>query len=131
VIKVRTLDHFVLRVRDLDSSLRFYRDVLDLPVQSEEEHRQGLRPFVSVRVGDQLLDLVPDKTYDPAQSGAGGFVHFCITVEGDFDAAVRALREAGVSFLHDEPVQRSGARGDGPSVYARDPDGYIVEVKQY
>ncbi len=34
-IRVRSLDHFVLRVRDLDVSLRCYRHVLGLPAENE------------------------------------------------------------------------------------------------
>jgi len=129
MIRVRDLDHFVLRVRDLDASLRFYRDLLGLPVESEERYRAGALPFVSLRIGGQLLDLVPDPTYDPAARATSGFLHFCITAGGDFGAVVRALREAGVALLHDEPVLRGGARGEGLSIYVEDPDGYVVEVK--
>lgn len=131
MIRVRSLDHFVLRVRDVEASLRFYRDVLGLPLDREDEFRRGTRPFLSVRVGDQLLDLVPDPTYDPKAAGAGGFLHFCVTVDGDFGGVVRALVEAGVPLLHDEPVSRGGARGEGLSIYVRDPDGYVVEVKEH
>jgi catechol 2,3-dioxygenase-like lactoylglutathione lyase family enzyme len=130
MIRVRSLDHLVLRVRDLDASLRFYRDLLGLAVEQEEAYRRGTRPFVSVRIGDQLLDLVPDPTYDPA-SAPGGFLHFCITTDTDFARVVGTLKEAGVPLLHDEPVARGGARGDGLSIYAQDPDGYMVELKEY
>lgn len=131
MLRVRSLDHFVLRVRNVDSSLRFYRDVLGLDVENEDAWRQGTKPFVSVRIGEQLLDLVPDPTYDPAAASAGGFLHFCVTAEGDFDGVVRTLRDAGVPLLHDQPISRGGARGDGLSIYAQDPDGYIVEVKEH
>ena len=53
MIRIRSLDHFVLRVRDLDASLRFYRDLLGLAVENEEKYRTGTLPFVSLRVGDQ------------------------------------------------------------------------------
>jgi catechol 2,3-dioxygenase-like lactoylglutathione lyase family enzyme len=129
MIRVRSLDHLVLRVRDLDASLRFYRDVLGLAAENEAEYRQGTRPFVSLRVGDQLLDLVPDPTYDAA--GVGGFLHFCVTVDGSLQPVVARLRELGVPLLHDEPVTRGGARGEGPSIYAQDPDGYMVELKEH
>jgi hypothetical protein len=36
-----------------------------------------------------------------------------------------------VVFLHDEPVARAGARGVGLSIYAQDPDGYVVELKEH
>lgn len=128
--RVRSLDHFVLRVRDLEASVRFYGDVLGLSFESLEEHRRGERPFVSVRIGAQLLDLVPDPTYDPGLADAGGFLHFCLTVDA-LDETIGALRRAGVAFLQDAPVPRSGARGVGPSIYVQDPNGYVVEVKEH
>ena len=128
--RVRSLDHFVLRVRDLDRSLGFYRDLLGIAVERFAELRAGTKPFVSLRVGESLIDLVPDSTSDLASGQAGGFLHFCMTVE-DLDRTVRDLRAAGVSFLHDEPVPRGGARGVGLSIYVHDPDGYIVELKAH
>ncbi len=130
VIRVRSLDHFVLRVRDLDASLRFYRDLLGLAVEQEEAYREGRRPFLSLRVGEQLLDLVPDPSYDAASSSRG-FLHFCITVEPPLAAVVARLRERGVPLVHDEPTMRGGARGEGLSIYAQDPDGYVVELKEH
>jgi len=129
-MEVRSLDHFVLRVRDLDRSLSFYRDLLGLRVEGLEEFRAGAKPFVSLRIGQSLLDLVPDSTYDPTATAAGGFVHFCVTI-ADFAAALARLRDEGVRFLHDEPLPRGGARGVGLSIYAEDPDGYVVELKEH
>lgn len=128
--RVRSLDHFVLRVRDLRRSLSFYHGLLGLAVEGLAEYEQGAKPFVSLRVGESLLDLVPDPAYDPSRAGASGFVHFCVTLD-DFSAALAALREAGVRFLHDEPTARGGARGIGLSIYAEDPDGYVVELKEH
>jgi catechol 2,3-dioxygenase-like lactoylglutathione lyase family enzyme len=124
---IRSLDHFVLRVRDLERSLDFYRGLLGVAVEGLEEQRRGERPFVSLRIGEALLDLVPDAAYDGA---GGGFLHFCVTLT-DFPATIARLRAAGVGFLHDEPVPRGGARGIGPSIYATDPDGYVVELKEH
>src|SRR5262249_14409030 len=118
------------RVRDLDRSLAFYQGLLGLSVEGIDDCRQGRRPFVSVRIGESLLDLVPDPSFDPALGGEGRFLHFCITLD-DLAEAIRVLREAGVPFLHDEPVARGGARGVGLSIYAQDPDGYVVELKEW
>jgi len=128
---IRALDHFVLRVVDLERSLAFYAELLGLPVEGLEEHRRGDKPFVSLRIGDALLDLVPDPTFDPTGAASvGGFVHFCVTLSG-LDRELARLRAAGVRFLHDEAVPRGGARGIGPSIYALDPDGYVVELKEW
>ncbi len=131
-IQVAGLDHFVLRVRDLDRSLAFYRDLLGLPIEFLDEYRAGTRPFVSVRVGPHLIDLVPDPTYDPeAGRRSGGFVHFCLRVAGRLvEDILPQMRARGVELVESEPVRRMGATGFALSIYARDPDGYVVELKE-
>jgi catechol 2,3-dioxygenase-like lactoylglutathione lyase family enzyme len=131
-ISVTGLDHFVLRVRDLDRSIAFYRDVLGLPIECLEEYRAGTRPFVSARVGGQLIDLVPDPNYDPeAGLRSGGFMHLCVRVTGGLARDVLPrVRAGGIEVVEDAPMIRLGATGYGPSIYVRDPDGYIVELKE-
>jgi catechol 2,3-dioxygenase-like lactoylglutathione lyase family enzyme len=131
-LAVTGLDHFVLRVRDLDRSIAFYRDLLGLPIECLDEYRAGTRPFISARVGGQLIDLVPDPSYDPdAGMRSGGFLHLCVRVRGGLEADVLpGLRAGGVDVIEDAPMIRLGATGYGPSIYVRDPDGYIVELKE-
>lgn len=128
MVRVIDLDHFVLRVRDLERSIAFYRDVLGLPIEMLDEYRAGTRPFVSARVGGQLIDLVPDPTYDGA---LGGLLHFCVRVaDGLVEDVVPRVRAAGVEVIEDAPMIRLGATGYGQSIYVRDPDGYVVELKE-
>ena len=54
-IEIRGIDHVVLRIRDLERSLRFYRDVLGCP----EERRLDALVLVQLRAGSGLIDLVP------------------------------------------------------------------------
>lgn len=131
-VSITALDHFVLRVRDLDRSVAFYRDVLGLPIECLEEYRAGTRPFVSARLGGHLLDLVPDPTYDPSVGlSSGGFMHFCVRVTGALARDVLPrVRARGVEVIEETPMVRLGATGYGLSIYIRDPDGYIVELKE-
>jgi catechol 2,3-dioxygenase-like lactoylglutathione lyase family enzyme len=131
-ITVTGLDHVVLRVRDLERSIGFYRDVLGLPIECLEEYRAGTRPFVSARVGGQLIDLVPDPNYDPAAgTRSGGFMHLCVRVAGALERDVLPrVRTRGVDLVEDAPAIRLGATGYGRSIYVRDPDGYVVELKE-
>ena len=130
-VRVAALDHFVLRVRDLNGSLGFYRDVLGLPIEWLTEYEAGTRPFVSARVGAQLIDLVPDATYDP-ETGlrAGGFLHLCLRLRNPLAEVIPWLRARGVELIEEMPVPRMGATGTGLSIYVRDPDGYVIELKQ-
>ncbi|GBD26013.1 Virulence protein [bacterium HR30] len=131
MIRVQALDHFVLRVHDLERSLAFYRDLLELEVLFLEEFRAGARPFVSVRIGEQLLDLVPDPAFAGADLGPhSGFLHFCVRVAGNLEELIPLLQANGVVLVDDKPAWRMGASGWGWSLYVRDPDGYIVELKE-
>lgn len=132
MMRITALDHFVLRVTDLERSLAFYRDTLGLAILFLDEYRRSERPFVSARIGDQLLDLIPDPTYEPAEGTTkGGFVHFCARFDGlDFETLVAQLEVRGVQMLSADPVPRMGAAGVSRSIYVQDPDGYTIELKE-
>lgn len=132
VVTVTGLDHLVLRVRDLERAVSFYGDLLGLPIECLEEYRAGTRPFISARVGGQLIDLVPDPTYDPAAGAEqSGFLHLCLRVRGRLAGdLLPRLRARAVDVIEEAPVLRLGATGYGPSIYVRDPDGYVVELKE-
>jgi catechol 2,3-dioxygenase-like lactoylglutathione lyase family enzyme len=124
------LDHVVLRVTDLDRARSFYCDVLGCRVEVFQK-KIGL---LQLRAGDSLIDLVPVDGQlgrmggaPPAAEGRN-MDHFCLRVK-PFDAAaiMRHLRAHHVDPGNVE--QRYGAEGMGPSIYLRDPDGNVVELK--
>ena len=129
-IAPRGLDHVVVRVADLERSLRFYRDALGFPV----ERRLDALGLVQLRAGSALIDLVPvDSPLGRAGGGAPianarNVDHFALSL-GRFDeAALRALF-ARHAIPASETAERYGAEGFGPSIYLTDPDGNTVELK--
>lgn len=130
MIRIRELDHLVLRVIDLDRMLRFYCDALGCTV----ERRQESIGLVQLRAGRSLLDLVPVTgklgRAGGAPPGAEGrnLDHFCFRVEPFDESAIRShLLAQGVAV---GPVElRYGAEGEGPSIYVTDPEGNVVELK--
>ena len=128
VIPVVGLDHIVLRVRDLDSMLGFYRDTLGCPIERELDI--GL---VQLRAGSSLIDLVPVDS-ELGRKGGGppdgprNMDHFCLRVEPFEQEAIR--RTFADRGYRAGPVEtRYGAQGDGPSIYIEDPEGNTVELK--
>ncbi|HVF64379.1 MAG TPA: VOC family protein [Casimicrobiaceae bacterium] len=129
-ITIRGIDHVVLRVRDVDRAIAFYRDVLGCTVERE---RRDLGLW-HLRAGAAMIDLVP---VDGELGRAGGAApgaegrnvdHVCLRIEAWDETAIRAhLVAHAIAF---EPARkRFGADGDGPSLYIVDPDGNTVELK--
>lgn len=132
-IEIRAIDHAVLRVARLEEAIRFYCDVLGCTI----ERRVDALGLVQLRAGASLVDLVDVEAPlgraggpPPGAPGAGGrnLDHLALQL-ASFDAeAVRAhLAAHGVEM--GEVAQRYGAEGMGPSVYIRDPEGNVVELK--
>jgi catechol 2,3-dioxygenase-like lactoylglutathione lyase family enzyme len=132
-IRIRGIDHVVLRVSDLERSLRFYCDVLGC----HEERRLAALGLVQLRAGASLIDLVPvDSPLGEAggappgtpEVGGRNLDHFALQLESfDSEALQSHLEATGVP--PGEIAQRYGAEGMGPSMYLRDPDGNTVELK--
>lgn len=123
-LKVAELDHVVLRCRDQSRMLDFYTRVLGLP----EERRLERIGLIQLRAGASMLDLVP--AAEPRIESALNVDHFCLGIEtSDVDQVIRYLRDLSVEVMG-EPAMRYGARGMGRSVYIRDPEGNVVELKQ-
>lgn len=121
------LDHVVLRVRDQDLSRRFYTEVLGGTV----DHVNERISLVQLRFGEHLIDLLPaGRAGTPAALPTGeGLDHLCLSIRCSDLAALRSdLIERGVT-VEGDVVERRGAYGTGPSLYLRDPDGYLIELK--
>jgi catechol 2,3-dioxygenase-like lactoylglutathione lyase family enzyme len=125
-------DHFVVRCRDIEKSLAFYCEVLDLPVERLEEWRNGAAPFPSVRLAPSVvIDLLPtDYDAEPADKSQR-IDHVCLTTDAEgLEALQIKLADAGVA-IEDGPAMRWGAQGEGLSIYFRDPNGLTIEVRTY
>ena len=122
-VRVIEMDHIVLSCADVERTLAWYTDVLGLATVRLDEWRRGEAPFPSVRINaGTIIDLVPGDTAD------GRLDHFCVVIEPtDLDA----VAASGVFDVVDGPGTRYGARGNGTSLYVRDPDGAIVELRYY
>ena len=135
-ITITELDHIVLNVGDIDRSLKFYTEVLELKPERLDDFRAGKVGFPSVRINaDTVIDLFPVKAgrtrQDDAEKPAGNLNHFCMVIgKEDFSGIGDYLRENGIR-VREGPVSRWGARGRATSVYFLDPDGNEIEIRCY
>ncbi len=117
------LDHVVLRVRDQETSKRFYTEMLGCTV----DHVNERASLIQLRFGEHLIDLLPGGS-GPDGPG-GGLDHVCLSIRCDDLARIKAELEANGVVVDGGVVDRRGAYGHGPSLYIRDPDGYRLELK--
>jgi catechol 2,3-dioxygenase-like lactoylglutathione lyase family enzyme len=129
-MKITDADHTNWRVKDVERSLAFYRDVLGLEPFGLDEYERGEHPLVSLRITPEfILHLRPDPTFEAASTG--GYDHLALVVEGtNLDALTEHLTDAGVE-IERTSENVAGARGPGEALYVRDPDGYLIELKLY
>jgi catechol 2,3-dioxygenase-like lactoylglutathione lyase family enzyme len=128
---VLRIDHIVLRVKDMERAITFYRDVLGCAI---EKRRDDLG-LVHLRAGASLIDLVtPDGPLGKQGGALAGIEgrnvdHICLRIEPFDEAAIRALMAAHGVAVNGEVQNNFGAEGNGPSIYIADPDGNTVELK--
>ena len=122
-LRVTGFDHIVLVCADVETTLAWYSDLLRLEPVRVDQWRRGEVFFPSLRVSEAtIIDLIAGQPSD------GRLDHFCLVVEPvDLDA----IAASGEFEVVDGPAQRFGARGDGTSLYVRDPDGTVVELRHY
>ncbi|BBB62782.1 lactoylglutathione lyase [Undibacterium sp. KW1] len=130
MFKIREIDHLVLRVKNLDSMLHFYCDVLGCTI----ERRQEEIGLTQLRAGRSLIDLITVTGKLGRMGGAApgkeghNMDHLCLRVEPfDLSSIQAHLQSHDVSV--GEVGQRYGAEGEGLSIYITDPEGNVVELK--
>ena len=118
-LRLREIDHVVLRVKDMQRMVRFYAEVLGAEFVA---HRPEFN-MTHLRAGSSMIDLVA------GDAGAGrNMDHFCLRVEPFDEAAILAhLKSHGIAV--GDTKTRYGAEGNGVSIYLADPEGNQVELK--
>ena len=123
-IRVHELGHVTLYVRDVETSARFYRDVLGLIDRGRGKN--GRIAFFSA--GGHHHDLACQAVGPDAPApvpGAPGLYHIAFKIGtslGELEAARRALTSRGL------PVFGDWRTGTSHSISTRDPDGHEIEL---
>jgi lactoylglutathione lyase len=114
--------HTMVRVRDLDASLRFYR-LLGLEEVRRKDSPQGRFTLVYLAApGDESAELELTWNYDDEDYGsARNFGHVAYAVD-DIYALCQRLMDAGI------PISRPPR--DGRMAFVRSPDQISIELLQ-
>ncbi len=122
-MKVTAIDHFVLTVRDVEATCRFYERVLGMPAVTFGDGRRALH------FGRQKINLhqAGGEFAPHAQRPTPGSADFCLLTDRPLAEVIAHITACGVDII-EGPVRRTGAAGPLESIYLRDPDGNLIEV---
>ena len=122
-----TIDHLILKVNEVASSVDFYVNVLGFELEGEDG------PFTVIRVNEDL-------TIQLAPWGTPGNEHLAFALSREaFDDTFERVKEKGIPFgdsfhsvgNNSGPGVESGARGPAPTLYMNDPNNHLIEIRTY
>jgi methylmalonyl-CoA epimerase len=132
---VKRIDHVAIVVRELEATLRFYRDTLGIaPLRVIDFPREGVKIAFLPLGGPGGSEIELLEPTDPASGVArflekrgGGLHHLCLEVE-NIDVALAELTAAGAAVLDTAP--RPTAEGRGIFVHPKGTGGVLLELVQ-
>jgi len=115
--------HTMVRITDIDQSLRFYRDALGLRVLSQRDYPQGRFTLIFLAApGDESAQVELTYNWDPqTYDGGRNFGHLAYRVD-DIYATCERLIAHGVTI--------SRPPRDGHMAFVRSPDNISIELLQ-
>ncbi|KAL9074950.1 MAG: hypothetical protein Q9157_004179 [Trypethelium eluteriae] len=136
IARVKSLDHLVLTVKDIPTTISFYEKYLGMKSTSFGSSSSISPPAkrYALSYGTQKINLHQlGAEFEPkAKSVCPGSADLCFVSDTSVDQILMRLREEGLEVLEGgEVVERTGAVGKLRSVYIRDPDGNLIEISNY
>jgi len=118
--------HTMIRVNDLDESVRFYCDLLDMKLLRKKDYPSGRFTLAFVGYGDESTNTVLELTHnwDTRSYDLGtGYGHVAIEVADAYQACEEVRKRSG------KVTREAGPMKHGTTVIAfvEDPDGYKIE----
>jgi len=119
--------HTMIRVGDLDRSIRFYTEVMGMNLLRKNDYPDGEFTLAFVGYGDAVNNSVIELTYNwgtKEYDVGNGFGHLALEVD-DVYKATEEIRKQGCKILRD-----AGPMNAGTTIIAfvEDPDGYEIEL---
>ena len=130
---VRSIDHWVMVVGNVERTLDFYRR-LGFPIGSEPRPNRPAMPTIRIGQEQKINVHARDWPERPGYLGARrpsvGGADFCVVWDGSVQDVLDLLARNGIA-VEAGPGPRTCARGVSTSVYVRDPDDNLVEFTIY
>jgi len=119
--------HTMIRVGNLEKSINFYTEVLEMKLLRQKDYPDGKFTLAFVGYGDEQDNSVIELTYNwdtETYDLGSGFGHFAIEVD-DVYAAAEKIRAQGGKIIREPGPMNAGTT---IIAFAEDPDGYQIEL---
>lgn len=122
-MEVTKLDHIVLTVKDIQTTVSFYTSVLGMKLERFGRDRVGLT-YATGRIN---LHEFGNELEPKAGKPTPGSSDLCFIVSMPLNEVRTHVESVGVTIIKG-PVVRTGSNGPIESLYFRDPDQNLIEV---
>jgi lactoylglutathione lyase len=116
--------HTCVRVRDIESSVAFYR-ALGFEERGRLNFESAYNVYLGLPGGSDVLELTVNRGRDEPYDLGEGYGHMALTVE-DLDGLLASLAAAGIE--PERPPYAPGGRTEYRICFVADPDGYRIEL---
>jgi lactoylglutathione lyase len=116
--------HTNMRVRDIDSSLRFY-EALGYERRGRLQFETAYNVYLGLPGDGDTLELTVNKGQTEPYDLGSGYGHIALSVE-DLDGMLERLAAAGIE--PEKPPYPPGGREEFRICFVQDPDGYRIEL---
>ena len=117
-MNIKRIGNIILEVKDLDASIKFYHEVLGMPIKNERRNWVDLGQQSGGMLSLHPASITTSHTSSTKENG----ILIGLTV-GDLDSAIEELSAARVEIFRD--VQERQA---GKNAVILDPDGYMISL---
>jgi lactoylglutathione lyase len=121
--------HTMIRVGDLDRSIKFYTDVLGMKLLRRKDYPDGKFTLAFVGYGPETEHAVVELTYNWGTGKydlGNGFGHIALEVEDVYVACAEIKKRGGKVTREAGPMKH----GSTVIAFVEDPDGYKIELIQ-
>ena len=119
--------HTMLRVGNLDRSIKFYTDTLGMTLLRQKDYPDGKFTLAFIGYGDEKNNTAIELTHNwdtESYDTGNAFGHIAIEVDDVYAATAK------IKSLGGEIIREAGPMNAGTTIVAfvKDPDGYEIEL---
>jgi len=118
--------HTMIRVYDLDKSIKFYRDALGWSLARRQEHENGkfTLAFLNIPNSDAQVELTYNWPREEPYTLGDGYGHMAVHVD-DMDKVIAQIQSVGHQL---DRGPKTSPSGKSRIAFVKDPDGYSIEL---